>query len=189
MSSMPPPPPPPPPPPGFQPYQPYQQSGIGEVAGFGIRLGSLIVDRILYGLFSGVFLVPAFVLIAGALKNCDRVTDINGAESIECADGQLNAGMLAAGIAVAVLGAIVVFVIYLRALGRTGQTWGRKIVGVRVVDKNTGQPLGTGRAFGRLLLEGLLSGPICWLGYLWMLWDKDRQTWHDKIVNGQVVRV
>jgi uncharacterized RDD family membrane protein YckC len=27
------------------------------------------------------------------------------------------------------------------------------------------------------------------LGYLWMLWDKEKQTWHDKIIGSIVVRV
>jgi uncharacterized RDD family membrane protein YckC len=27
------------------------------------------------------------------------------------------------------------------------------------------------------------------LGYLWMLWDKERQTWHDKFANSVVVPV
>lgn len=159
------------------------------MAGFGVRLGAFIVDRILYGLVSAVFAIPAIVLIAGSLADCDRVTDINGTESIECAEGQLKGGMLAAGIAVGILGLIVVLVMYVRALGRTGQTWGRKIVGVKVVDKQSGQPIGSGRAFGRILLESTISGAICYLGFLWMLWDRDRQTWHDKIVSSQVVRV
>jgi len=26
------------------------------------------------------------------------------------------------------------------------------------------------------------------LGYFWMLWDDDNQTWHDKVVRSRVVR-
>ena len=35
----------------------------------------------------------------------------------------------------------------------------------------------------------ILSGSICYLGYFWMLWDPQKQTWHDKIVNSVVVKV
>jgi uncharacterized RDD family membrane protein YckC len=34
-----------------------------------------------------------------------------------------------------------------------------------------------------------VSGYVCLLGYLWMLWDDKKQTWHDKMVGSNVVRV
>ena len=108
--------------------------------------------------------------------------------NISCTGDQLKGGYLAGGIAIGVLGAIVIVVIYIRALGRTGQTWGRKIAGVKVVTVATGEPIGIGKAIGRQLLEGIL-GQVCLLNYLWMLWDKEKQTWHDKIMNTTVVKV
>ena len=33
----------------------------------------------------------------------------------------------------------------------------------------------------------IVSGFVCLLGYLWMLWDRERQTWHDKVANTVVV--
>jgi uncharacterized RDD family membrane protein YckC len=33
-----------------------------------------------------------------------------------------------------------------------------------------------------------LSGQILGLGYFWMLWDDNDQTWHDKIVKSIVVK-
>ena len=53
----------------------------------------------------------------------------------------------------------------------------------------TGQPLGFGKALGRTLFEWFLSAQVFYLGYLWMLWDDQRQTWHDKVVGSQVFRV
>ena len=35
----------------------------------------------------------------------------------------------------------------------------------------------------------IVSGLACGLGYLWMLWDPQRQTWHDKAAGTYVVRV
>ena len=48
--------------------------------------------------------------------------------------------------------------------------------------------LGYGRAFLRLIGR-YISGFVCYLGYLWMLWDKEKQCWHDKMANDVVVPV
>jgi uncharacterized RDD family membrane protein YckC len=68
----------------------------------------------------------------------------------------------------------------------SGQTIGKRAVGIRVVDFNTGGPIGFGRAvlryFGRIV-----SAIACLLGYFWMLWDKERQCWHDKFASDVVV--
>jgi uncharacterized RDD family membrane protein YckC len=63
--------------------------------------------------------------------------------------------------------------------GRTGQTPGDAALGIRVVDIDTGEVIGYQRAFVRWLVS-LVSGIVIALGYLWMLWDGRRQTWHDK---------
>lgn len=184
MSSLPP---PPPPPAGLTSFPEQAYDGRGERAGFGIRLGSRIIDGILYGLLMAPFTVAAFAMGAGAVKDCSSSTE-DGVTEITCTGDQLNGGLLFGAIAVGAIGLIVVAVIYLRQLGRTGQTWGRKMLNIRVVDINTGQPIGIGRAFGRTLFENTISGWLCWLGFFWMLWDKEQQTWHDKIVSSIVVR-
>ncbi len=38
-----------------------------------------------------------------------------------------------------------------------------------------------------LVLTGM-SNQVFSLGYLWMLWDDDKQTWHDKMVRSIVVK-
>jgi len=47
-------------------------------------------------------------------------------------------------------------------------------------------PIGYGRAFVRWLVS-LVSGFVILIGYLWMLWDSEKQTWHDKAANSVVV--
>ena len=44
-------------------------------------------------------------------------------------------------------------------------------------------------AFVREVVGKFLSGLVLCLGYLWMLWDAERQCWHDKLVGTRVVRV
>jgi uncharacterized RDD family membrane protein YckC len=39
------------------------------------------------------------------------------------------------------------------------------------------------------LFAVVISSNILYLGFLWMLWDGDRQTWHDKIAGTVVIKV
>ena len=70
--------------------------------------------------------------------------------------------------------------------GSSGQTPGKRVASIRVADIETGEPIGYGRALGRYLFS-LLSALIVYLGYLWMLWDREKQTWHDKVSRAVVV--
>jgi uncharacterized RDD family membrane protein YckC len=82
--------------------------------------------------------------------------------------------------------AVIAYFIYFEG-GPTGQTIGKKVCGIRVVDFATGGPIGFGR--GALRYIGRIPSSILLLGYLWMLWDPEQQTWHDKIANTVVVPV
>lgn len=199
--SMPPPPPPPPsspppPPPGFggTPYQggfpsapPVGYDAVSGYAGFGSRLGGYLLDGLLYGLLLAVFVIPGVVLGVAAFDDCVSFDNGDSTEII-CPPGAPKGGLLAAGIILGIIGFVVMAVLYVRALGKTGQTWGRRIAGVKVIGKESRLPLGTGKAILRLFVASIVSGN-CILGYLWMLWDKDKQTWHDKIVGSVVVKV
>jgi uncharacterized RDD family membrane protein YckC len=70
----------------------------------------------------------------------------------------------------------------------SGQTVGKRVMGIRVYDLRQGGPIGTGRAIGRYFAR-IVSAIPCLLGYFWMLWDKEKQTWHDKLVGSVVVPV
>jgi uncharacterized RDD family membrane protein YckC len=67
-----------------------------------------------------------------------------------------------------------------------GQTVGMMALNIRVVDANTGGPIGYGRAFLRWIMMLVGAIPI-YLGFFWMLWDREKQTWHDKVANTYVV--
>jgi uncharacterized RDD family membrane protein YckC len=70
--------------------------------------------------------------------------------------------------------------------GATGQTIGKKALGIRVYDFRQGGPIGYGRGFLRQIMK-YVSGIPLFLGYLWMLWDGEKQTWHDKVAGTVVV--
>jgi uncharacterized RDD family membrane protein YckC len=67
-----------------------------------------------------------------------------------------------------------------------GQTLGKAMCGLRVVDKRNGSVPGIGRMLLRETLAKWVSGFFLSLGYFWAIWDRDGQTWHDKIA-GTVV--
>ena len=67
-----------------------------------------------------------------------------------------------------------------------GQTVGKKVLNIRVIDFRTGGALGYSKAFVRQLVK-VVSAIPCALGYLWMLWDREKQTWHDKVATTVVV--
>ena len=79
--------------------------------------------------------------------------------------------------------------IYNRAIqqGRTGQSWGKQVLNLRLVRMADGQPMGGGMAFVRDLLH-VLDGLFCYIGFLFPLWDARRQTlFGDKILNTVVL--
>jgi uncharacterized RDD family membrane protein YckC len=72
--------------------------------------------------------------------------------------------------------------------GNTGYSIGKGLMGIKVVGINTGQPIGTGSGFVRWLMHAFIDGAICYLGFLWPLWDAQCQTWGDKVVSSIVIK-
>jgi uncharacterized RDD family membrane protein YckC len=72
--------------------------------------------------------------------------------------------------------------------GTTGQTPGDAALSIRIVDAETGGTISYGRAFGRWAMS-LVSAIALLIGYLWMIWDSEKQTWHDKVARTYVVPV
>jgi len=95
-----------------------------------------------------------------------------------------------------VLGLLVGAVIYLVAIGigfyftymngACGQSPGKKILGIKVVSEETGQVIGGGLGIVRGLAH-IVDGIICYVGYLFPLWDAKRQTLADKIMKTVVL--
>jgi uncharacterized RDD family membrane protein YckC len=72
--------------------------------------------------------------------------------------------------------------------GQTGQTPGKRLVGLKVVKKDTGQVMGAGLSIGRYFAH-IVDSLICYIGWLFPLWDANKQTIADKICNTVVIRV
>ena len=72
--------------------------------------------------------------------------------------------------------------------GKTGQSWGKRALGITLLSEQTGQPIGAGMAFVRDICH-FVDAIICYIGFLFPLWDAKRQTLADKIVRTVVVTV
>lgn len=155
-------------------------------AGFWPRFGATLIDGFMFS-------VPAYVLwlaFVPSLLTDDRFelceNEFGQQEFCNPVTASDFRGIFAA-MAIFWVATMVGAIVYVGWLdGRSGQTLGRRATGIRVVDADTLQPIGPGRAVGRHLLK-ILSAMPCYLGFLWMLWDDRGQAWHDKLVNTMVI--
>ncbi|MGP4044908.1 RDD family protein [Streptomyces sp. 2A115] len=144
--------------PGYPQQQMY--GGTPPYAHWGLRVGATLVD----GLILMVAYIPAVI---GAAMGSDSGQAIFGLISI-----------------VAILGVAIWMLIQ---EGKTGQTIGKKALGIRLLRENDGRPLGVGMAFVRRLAH-FLDSIACYLGWLWPLWDSKKQTFADKVCGSVVVK-
>ncbi len=149
-------------------------------AGFGSRLGSYLIDYLVLGVPGAIVFFIALSAVPTEIVGCT----VDGRVGLcEQPDGT--------GTAILILLGLIYFAVFLWYYGSfegvKGQTVGKKAVGIKLIDAGTGDPVGFGRAIGRRF-GSIISGIPCYLGYLWMLWDSDKQTWHDKMVNAKVVQ-
>lgn len=141
-----------------------------DYASWGRRVGAYLLDTL-------VLLLPFVAIIAVALAAGDPDDDDDSSWAV---------------VGFAYLASIVVPFLYFALMhGReSGQTLGKKWVGIRVVDDTRGGSIGYGRAFGRYAITFVFSLfiiPVL-LDYLWPLWDRKNQALHDKVVSSVVVR-
>jgi len=81
---------------------------------------------------------------------------------------------------------MVVTVVYSIAGWAQGGTWGMRALGLRIIRRSTSGKPGFGPAAARYLVSIVSAWPA-YLGFLWMLWDDAKQTWHDKAADTVVV--
>jgi len=134
-------------------------------AGFGIRFAAKILDGLLLGV---VIFAPMMILIVSRA-------------------GSQRPGEVDVISLVFQLGFYVVNLLYtVFFLGKFGATPGKMVCKLKVVTGDGGK-VGYGRAAGRYFAE-MLSGMICYIGYLMVLFDKEeRRALHDRICNTRVI--
>ncbi len=132
----------------------------GEPAGFLTRLIAYIIDGIIVGIIVGIF---------GGIGTA------------------IDPDQQGAYIILSLIGVIIGLLYYAILWSSSGQSLGKKLVGVKVVT-DEGTPPGFFRALLRVLIGYPISGIIIYLGFLWVIWDANKQGWHDKIFGTHVVK-
>jgi uncharacterized RDD family membrane protein YckC len=83
--------------------------------------------------------------------------------------------------------AFVIFFNYIHFYIQRGQSFGKRFIGVRVV-RIDGRPIDYQTAVLRHIVGYPLSLLFFGLGIIWMLWDRRRQGWHDKLAKTVVIK-
>ncbi len=153
-------------------------TGVGAAAvkaDFGKRLVSFLIDGVIIFL---LYIIP--VIIFSIIGAGAAVSDL-GTYNPRTGFYEGGAG-LGAGLGLIFFGYLIglaLTVAYLVYMISKGQTLGNKVAGMKIVSADGSAP-GIGKAFIRTLVMLILSGFFL-IGYLWMLWDPEQQTLHDKI--------
>jgi uncharacterized RDD family membrane protein YckC len=155
---------------GPQPYATGDAPGTfmgRQLANWLQRVGAYLIDYLI-----GALPVIVVVIVASAVSSTDSGTSTQAAGGL---------------VFLAYLATFIIWV-YNRAIlqGRTGQSWGKKALNLRLVRMADGQPLGGLMCFVRDIVHVVDAIP-CLLGYLFPLWDARRQTFSDKIMNTVVL--
>ena len=80
------------------------------------------------------------------------------------------------------------WLVVLGMVATRGQSPGKIAIGIKIV-KTDGSSVGIGTTLLREIIGKLVSSVIILLGYIWILFDGQRQGWHDKIASTYVVKV
>lgn len=148
-------------------------------ASWGQRVGAFLLDYVL--------LLP-FVIVGGVLIGIGAASSASSLTYNQATGTYTSTG---AGLSVLALIGYLIYVVGVLAVsiwnrwykaGKTGQSWGKQVMGLKLVRQADGQPIGPGMAFVRDLAH-VVDGLICYIGYLFPLWDSKRQTLADKIVS------
>jgi uncharacterized RDD family membrane protein YckC len=144
------------------------------LATIGVRFAAILLDGLLASVLSIPAAIVAYILVLGLTASPPSFP------------GQTMQTIalfviLLTGLAVQCYCALVL------AMWAYGLTPGKWLLGVRVVKRDTGTPSG----FWRMTLRetiGKMVSSICYLGYIWAIFDANRQAWHDKIASTLVIK-
>ena len=162
----------------------------------GNRVVAFIIDGIILNIFSIVAVIILFTGIIGSASTIDCSSYTFDPDTGTTSGGCTSGAGASAGIIITFVIFLIIWIAVLLAwvwmLGTKGQTPGKRIMGVKVVDNDSGQTIGMGRAFLRYVVQ-YFSNIVCYAG-LWSAWlDSPPQGryrgWHDKAVNSVVISV
>ncbi|MBM2617258.1 RDD family protein [Actinoplanes sp. LDG1-06] len=149
-----------------------------------------MIDMAILTGVSFVLAVPAFFVIVSRIEFPDPYGPEPDPEAVF---GGLFLPFLLLELGFLVLMMLLYFVYAVEYMHRSGQTFGKKAMKIRVVPLDPAQRLTRGMAAKRYLVEyigGMFLPFFSWVDGLWQLWDKPyQQTLHDKFARTVVVKV
>jgi uncharacterized RDD family membrane protein YckC len=184
------PPPPPPPPGGSYPPPPPSAGGYAppppgpairtlpteDYTPWLTRALAFIIDILPYVVVHGI---GTAILVATQQTAC--ITDVTQYSVNQyCATQNSTLGMVAQWLA-SIIGLFYLIWNYGYRQGTTGSSIGKSVMKFKVVSEITGRPLGFAMSVVRSLAH-FVDAIICFIGFLFPLWDSKRQTLADKIM-------
>ena len=170
---------PPPPPqgaPGYPPPPPGPALPKEAYTSWIHRVGAYIIDFVPIGIVIGIGQ-------GIAIGTGDNQCITNGGEydyGVSCTSSPSAIGIIFSGLASIIALAYVIWNYGYRQ-GTTGSSIGKSVLKFKVISEKTGQPIGFGMSIVRQIAH-IVDGLLCYIGYLWPLWDAKRQTFADKIM-------
>lgn len=159
------------------PAQPVQALSKEAYTSWFTRVLAWLVDSIPIFILQGI----GYALLLGTQETA-CITDESEYQLGEfCATGASTVGQLAVSITSILVLAYVIWNYGYRQ-GTTGSSIGKSILKFKVVSEKTGQPIGFGMSVVRQLAH-IIDAAICYIGFLFPLWDAKRQTIADKLVS------
>ncbi len=146
-------------------------------AGFWRRLPAFLIDIILLQILKEIILSP--------LKSnlgIDETSFASIEEIIQDFESFIIYGLFSMTVYIIISGFY--FTLF---YGSTGQSIGKKIMGLKVIPA-AGGAMTYKKAFVRYI-GYLISEIPLFLGFIWIAFDKEKQGWHDKIAKTYVVKV
>lgn len=153
--------------PGYPPMGPppghYSQPYYGSFfAGFWIRFAAFFIDYLI------IALVTSPVSIAISITSSSNSDEVSVAQVL-----------------LSIVFAAIQFTYFIFMTGKYGATLGKMALKLKVVRVDFTE-VDYGTAAVRELSK-ILSGCVCYLGYIWVAFDDRKQSWHDKIANTYVI--
>lgn len=146
-------------------------SGVFDYVGFWPRFAAKFIDGIILWIAEMVIMIPFWVATFRDVFSGGRPTPISPFFSVLFYP--------------VILGLTIGYTVYF--LGKKGATPGKMVMGIKVVTSDGG-PITYTKALVRALAE-MLSGLICYIGYLMVAFDsEEHKALHDMICDTRVVR-
>lgn len=152
--------------------QPWGAPGYGGPGGYVATPGPLAE----WGQRVVAYLIDAAIILVGYI-------------AVAIVAGILGAIVDALGVLVGVVGYLAMVALgfyFLYLNGSAGQSPGKRLTGLKVIGERTGQPIGGGLGIVRGFAH-IVDSLICYIGWLFPLWDAKKQTLADKIMSTVVI--